>query len=205
MQGKPARTLTPDLLANARVLPNRCDILPLLPKNKVFAEVGVGLGTFSEAIIATCMPSRFIAIDNFVLHTIPLVWGRKTTDVFGNLTHEEYYRQKLRAHIDSGSVQVSSGDSVAMLKQLPDRSVDIFYVDANHTYEAVSNELALIKFKIRDSGYIILNDYIFYDHLSQAPYGVIQATNEFMLRERWEMVYFALAPEMFCDVVLRKF
>jgi hypothetical protein len=88
---------------------------------------------------------------------------------------------------------------------LEDKSVDVFYVDANHTYESVSAELSIIKRKITDDGFIIMNDYIMNEAgFSNAPYGVIQATNEFMISENWEMTYFALQPYMYCDVVLRK-
>ncbi len=49
-----------------------------------------------------------------------------------------------------------------------------------------------------------MNDYIIEDWLTRERYGVVQTTNEFIIRERWEMVYFALHNGMFCDVVLRK-
>jgi hypothetical protein len=47
-----------------------------------------------------------------------------------------------------------------------------------------------------------MNDYIMRD--LGGEYGVIHATNEFMIAENWEMIYFALEQNMFCDVVLRK-
>ena len=49
-----------------------------------------------------------------------------------------------------------------------------------------------------------MNDYIMYDHFTKEEYGVVQATNEFMLANNFEMLYFALHPEMFCDVLIKK-
>ncbi|HXA24056.1 MAG TPA: hypothetical protein VNW90_17355 [Acetobacteraceae bacterium] len=37
---------------------------------------------------------------------------------------------------------------------------------------------------------------------SYAAYGVIQPTNEFMIAEDWEMIYFAWQPYVYCDVAL---
>jgi hypothetical protein len=94
------------------------------------------------------------------------------------------------------------GDSAEQIATLDDQSVDIFYVDADHSYAGATRDLAAIKPKIRADGLIIMNDYIMRD--LGGEYGVIHATNEFMIAENWEMIYFALEQNMFCDVVLRK-
>ena len=69
----------------------------------------------------------------------------------------------------------------------------------------MSAELAIIKDKVRPSGLIILNDYIMHDFTTDTMYGVVQATNAFMIDEGWEMVCLALHTGMFCDVALRKY
>ncbi|MCP1231566.1 hypothetical protein [Acetobacter indonesiensis] len=45
-QMTPAVPLPQFLLRNARIVPNRDDILPLLPRHAVIAEVGVMTGDF---------------------------------------------------------------------------------------------------------------------------------------------------------------
>ena len=193
------------LLANCRVLSDRMSILPLLPKGRVIAEVGVAFGDFSQEMIGICQPGRFIGIDSFTLHELPAVWGKPRQETFGELTHEQYYRRRFAEPIRRGVMEVLAGDSCDALARLPDRSVDIFYVDADHSYESVRGELSIIKHKIRPDGLIILNDYIMNEaEFSHHPYGVIQATNEFMIAEDWEMIYFAFQFYMYCDVVLRK-
>jgi hypothetical protein len=51
---------------------------------------------------------------------------------------------------------------------------------------------------------IVIANYIMSDYLSKSDYGVIQATNEFMVENRWEMIALALPSSMFCDVAIRR-
>jgi hypothetical protein len=196
--------LPDDLLANAKVVAQRNSILPSLPKGKVFAEIGVALGDFSEIVLKTCEPSKFIAIDHFSLHGAPQMWGGKVGEALGDREHLDFIKDRFREEIGCGKFVTMQGDSVKMLSLLDDASIDIFYVDANHSYDSVKAELDVIKHKVADGGWIILNDYIMADWLTNDPYGVVQATNEFMVREGWEMRFFALHTGMFCDVALTK-
>lgn len=190
-------------LRNARLLPSRDDILPLLPKHAVIAEVGVMKGGFSRKILDVCKPSTFYAIDEYRVHTLPEVWGCPITEFFEGKTHRGFFESKFGADIATGVVKVLEGDSGAMLNALPDKSVDVIYLDADHNYLAVVRDLEVIRRKIKPvTGLIILNDYIMRD--DNGPYGVIQAGHEFMLRDRWEMVAFCLEEKMYCDVVIRK-
>jgi hypothetical protein len=201
----PAAVLPASLLANARVLPRRDDILPMLPKHAVFAEVGVAFGEYSRVIREICDPASFIAIDNFCLHEFDVVWGKTREERFGALTHEAYFRRDFAAEIESGAIEVMAGDSVAMLERLPDASLDVVYLDADHSYDSVARELAVIARKVREDGWIVLNDYTMMDAGGAgAPYGVVQAAHEFMIAQGWEMVALALHPLMYCDVALRK-
>lgn len=189
----PCPRLPARLLANARLLPDRYAILGLLPKNKVIVEVGVAVGEFSNRFLTVCEPSRFIAIDLFNLHDHPTLWGQDTKVLFGGRTHADYYRNRFADLMQRQVVTVLEGDSVACLATLEDASVDIVYIDADHSDQFVRKELGVVKSKIKDDGFIILNDYIMNEAgYSNQPYGVIQATNEFMIAENWELVYFAL-------------
>ncbi len=192
-------------LRHARVVPNRLAALTLWPRDAVIAEVGVALGEFSKAVLAVCRPRRFLAIDRFDLHQLPALWGIPTSEHFNGLTHGEFYRSRFAAEIASGQVEVIEGDSASVISAMPDCSVDVFYVDADHTYDGVRRDLDAILPKVKPDGWIVMNDYIPAEiGFSNATYGVIQATNEFMITHGWEMVYFALAYVMYCDVGLRK-
>jgi hypothetical protein len=194
-------TLPAELLANAQILPNRAALLAHLPRGKTIAEIGVGLGSFSRSAIQHAAPRHFIAIDLFALHRQPSLWGQPSAEIFGGASHLAFYTNRFAAEIAAGMMTVAAGDSAAEIARLGDKTLDIVYLDADHTYQGVKRDLAALRPKLADHAWLILNDYIMHD--SQNPYGVIQATHEFMIEHGWEMQFFCLEPSMFCDVVLR--
>lgn len=203
---RPCPVLPAHLLANAHILPKRADILPLLPKGGVFAEIGVALGNYSQSIMEVCKPDLFVAIDIFTIHETKMIWNKTTEEVFGGKTHEEYYRDRFKGAIESGRMRVMAGDSSKSLAQFENGSIDVAYVDADHTYDFVRNELALLNRKVRQTGWIVLNDYTMGNVTGSGfkRFGVIQATHEFMIAHNWEMMFLALHPNMYCDVALRR-
>ncbi len=199
-----APALPAHLLHGASLLPNREAMLPLLPKRAAFVEVGVATGNFSRLVMSVCEPSLFVAIDEFRLHEVPVLWGQPSEVLLGGRTHVQAYRSGFAGLIESGRMRVLEGDSAACLEQLCDSSVDVIYVDADHRYEFVRRDLEVARRKVRGDGWIIVNDYLMVAELGSAiPYGVVNATNEFMLEHDWGMQYFALQTRMFCDVALR--
>ena len=203
----PAPVLPERLLRHARVLPDRYALLPLLPAGRVFVEVGVATGDFSAEILRVCQPSRFVAIDDFRFHTWPMLWaGRPVAETFAGRTHVEYYRERFAAEIAADRMLVMQDDSARALENLGDATVDVVYLDADHAYESVRRELAIVRRKLRPDGIIVLNDYTMLDAVGPRlePYGVIQAAHEFMVEHGWEMTHLALQSYMYCDVAIRR-
>ncbi len=199
-----AAVLPQRLLDGARLLPNRIEMLPLLPRHAIFAEVGVGTGGFSRLVLSICKPSLFVAIDQFRLHELQTLWGQPTDQVFGGRTHAQAYGADFAEAIAAGRMRVLEGESDECLARLEDASIDVIYLDADHRYEFVRRDLAVARRKVREDGWIIVNDYLMVAELEASiAYGVVHATNEFMLEHDWGMQYFALQPRMFCDVALR--
>ena len=194
------------LLANARILPKRVDILPLIPKGGVFVEIGVALGDYSAKIMKICEPDLFVGIDFFNLHETDACWGKPSEEVLRGKTHEQFYRDRFEDPIAAGRMRIMVGDTSESLAQMADSSIDIAYVDASHTYEAVKTELALLNRKLNPTGWIILNDYTMGNVTGSGfrRYGVIQACHEFMITQNWQMMYLALHPTMYCDVAIRR-
>ena len=201
----PVPELPDCVVQHARLLSNRHAMLSLLPKQMVVAEIGVGLGVFSQELLRLCEPRRFIGIDTFRLHELDTLWGTPTSEHFGNLSHRDWYCSKFKQPIDTGRMQVIEGDSATMLRTLDDRSLDVIYIDGDHSYEGVKRDLDAASHKVKQGGVIIVNDYVLVDSLNASQaYGVIYASNEFMMENSWGIEYLALQTNMFCDVVLRE-
>jgi hypothetical protein len=206
MKIEPVLPLPNRLLQKARIVSSREDILKELPKELTICEVGTAYGDFAQKILDICRPSKLIVIDTFIFHSGAEPWGPAMgrESRLRGASHMEYFQRRFESQIGSGLMRVMPGHSPEMLPMIPDQSVDVFYVDAAHEYQSVRSDLSIIKRKIRRDGWIILNDYVLFDVLNKIPYGVIQATNEFMLEEEWEMYFFAFQGYMFCDVAIKK-
>jgi hypothetical protein len=190
--------------AGARLFANRYSLIAQLrvPAGPVVTEVGVGLGDFSAFLIEQLRPARFHAIDIFRMHEIDDFWGVPRAQVFGERTHEQFYRDRFAALGDR--MVILEGDSLLGLGRLADGSQDLIYIDANHAYESVREEAALAARKLKPDGVIVFNDYITYDPFLGIPYGVVRAVNEMVVAGGWHVVGFALNHAMFCDIAIRR-
>ncbi len=191
-----AQKLTPKMLKKSKLLTNRHQILEHLPKNGVGIEIGVLGGDWSCHLLQITVPSELILADTFNSND----YAHKNR--FVKKTHEFYIKTKFETHGDK--VKVMKGLSWDTLATFPDHYFDWMYIDAAHDYECVKKDLKEAIRVLKPDGYIIMNDYIMYDHFTKEEYGVVQATNEFMVEHNFEMLFFALHPEMFCDVVIKK-
>jgi hypothetical protein len=198
-----APPLTSKHLDNARLFADRNDMVASLriPHGGAIAEVGVALGEFSTTLIKVLQPREFIAIDTFILHQIPLLWGRPTVDIFQGQTHRDFYQKVLAG--SSCTLTIREGFSHTMLETFPDRYFDMIYIDADHSYEATKQDTVVATRKIRQDGVLIFNDYIMFDQFSGSPYGVVPAVNELVVNEGWRVVGLALQQQMYCDIAVR--
>jgi len=195
--------LTSADLLEAKLFATRQELVAALgiPRRGIIAEVGVGLGDFSHYLIEALDPAQFIAIDIFEMHKSPQNWGRLSTEIFGSLTHEEFYRARLQASQDR--VLICRGFSHEMLRGFPDGHFDLVYVDAGHDYASVANDAAISALKLKPHGVLLFNDYTMFD-VDAMPYGVVPAVNELVRAGGWKVIGFALEHHLYCDIALRK-
>jgi hypothetical protein len=203
--------LRPGDVENARLFANRLSMVeafrPLL-RGKRVAELGVAFGDFSEILIKTLEPAQFFAFDTFGLHRTPVLWGKPTKEVFGDMTHREYYAQRFSKF--STPVVIEEGDGSTNLRRYPDKQFDLIYVDAAHDYRSVKRDAEISKQKLNDDGILIFNDYIFFDHHAVTKpnadvwYGIVQVVNQLVVYDDFEVIGFAFAKNMFCDIAIRR-
>jgi len=193
-----------EYLNGCKLVTNRYELIKKIAvKNKIVTEIGVAFGDFSQYLINVLKPKKFIAIDTFDLHDIESVWGISTKDKFEGLTHIEWYKKRFEKYIKKNQFEIKRGFSWEAILDFPDNYFDIVYLDAEHTYESVKNDLSAIKSKIKRKGILILNDYTLYDPYLKVPYGVIKAANEFIIHHKCKVIFFAFERNMFCDMAIR--
>ena len=181
---QPAQKLGWRHVRNCKIVPARAELLKTcLPKQAVVAELGTDKGDFAAMILDVSLPAELHIIDK---------------------TLANFRRSAFASAIDCGTVRLHESNSVDAMRKFPDRYFDWIYIDADHSYEGARDDLDIAKKKVKTDGLLVLNDYIFWSHRELAPYGVVQAVNEFCLAEDWELLFLALHPEMYNDVVLRK-
>lgn len=199
-----APALTPEHLEDARLYADRLEMIrALVPAGPgvAVAEVGVGLGDFSVRLLEELAPSLFVGVDTFVLDQLDTMWDRPTSEIFGGLSHVEFYRRRLAPYGDR--VEIEEGLSWDGLERRANASFDLVYVDAGHDYECVARDLDVAVRKVRPDGVVVANDYVLVDHMG-APYGVVQAVNRLVVTTDWRVVGLALHPQMYCDIALRQ-
>jgi acetyltransferase-like isoleucine patch superfamily enzyme/tetratricopeptide (TPR) repeat protein len=170
-------------LKNSRIVPNREEILKLMPQGGVCAEVGTQTGGFAKLILAHLKPTK--------LHIFDIDFTPFDRPAFAPL-------------IQDGIVELYKGDSSSCLGQQPDHSFDFIYIDGDHAYEGVRKDLAAAGQKIKPDGWIVCNDYTLYSPLEKIQYGVYRAVNEFCWEQGFEIVFLGLHPWGYHDVALRR-
>jgi pyruvate-formate lyase-activating enzyme len=175
-------SLTLEHLAHSRLFPSREQLLNMVPKEGVYAEVGTQTGYFAKQIWEKLNPRH--------LHIFDLDFTPFDHDYFS-------------AFIRQGSVHLHQGDSSKKLSEFPDAYFDMIYVDGDHMYEGVKKDLEQARRKIKLDGYILCNDYTVYSPMEAVKYGIPRAVNELCLDHNYEIVALALHRWGYHDVALR--
>ncbi len=147
-------------------------ILARLPRGGVCAEIGVFKGDFSEAILHVNRPRRLYLIDP---------WYPGATDLprlDADATHASV-SERFAGEIATETVVVQREPSSAAASRFADGTFDWIYIDGDHHYEAVRQDLELYFPKVKAGGYIVCDDYHFAGNFDD---GVTRAVDEFVGR-----------------------
>lgn len=173
----PKTTLQEKNISNLKTLTNREALLKQMPKDMVVAEVGVAEGDFSDLIIKYTSPKKLHLVD---------AWGDESRYHDGLKIH---VRDKFKSEIEKGTVELNVGFSTTVLLDFPDGYFDWVYLDTDHSYQTTRDELAILKFKVKKGGVIAGHDYTMGNWVNNYRYGVIEAVNEFCVKENWEIIF----------------
>jgi hypothetical protein len=165
-------------------------LLKMLPKNTVCAEIGVHKGDFSAQILQTVAPKELHLVDP---------WKYEGSDIYkkawyggkaqgGQPEMDDRYRAiglRFEPDIRSGRVKIHRGYSSDVLHEFPDNYFDWVYIDGNHLYEFVKQDLELSFKKTKPGGYITGDDY---GEGGWWQGGVKKAVDEFIQEKRVQLV-----------------
>jgi hypothetical protein len=143
---------------------HREQVLEIMPKNSVCAEVGVHRGDFSERILRIVEPKELHLIDPWKYEESPdykdAMYGGKAKGQQLEMDNRcQSVRQRFEAEIASGRIILHRDFSNAVLSEFPDGHFDWVYIDGNHLYEFVRQDLELSFEKTKPGGYITGDDY----------------------------------------------
>jgi len=139
----------------------RQQVIAMMPKNGIGAEIGVWKGEFSEQLLKGAQPQTLYLIDPWVVRDDPThrkAWygADRAPDI------EDTYQNVLDRFANeraAGTVIVKRGSSHDILPEFPDGHFDFIYIDGDHEYSAVRKDCFLAFDKVRVGGFICGDDY----------------------------------------------
>lgn len=135
-------------------LKNRIELAQLL-RQRGFSgwgvEVGVHTGEFSDMLLQHSNLSRLFSVDAWHSDEPGLPIGKTDLEAF-KMAADTLWKHGHR------SVMIRQ-KSVDAAKLFPDKSLDFVYIDANHTYEAVTSDITAWWPKMKPGGIFAGHDY----------------------------------------------
>jgi hypothetical protein len=171
-------------VTNCKVLANRTELLKRIPKQLVIAELGVEHGQFSKEIITYCEPSKLFLID---------IWPTKEI--------QEVCRNNVASE---AVVSMQKMSSIDFLNSQPANSLDVVYIDTDHTYKTTVLELEAAAKVVKPDGLICGHDYTSIAYAGLRRYGVVEAVNAFCVEHRYEFVYLTSESTRHISFALKK-
>jgi len=166
-------------------------LLVRLPKHSVGAELGVYRGDLSRRLLSIVRPKLLYLIDpwRFVpdIEYSRAVYGGPVGD--SQVRMDRMYAnvcRRFQHETKSGVVTIHRKTSLEGSQSIPDRSLDWVYIDANHKYSFVLDDLETYKSKVRVGGWIAGDNYAEPDGWWED--GVTRAVDEFVARGLAEKV-----------------
>lgn len=139
-------------------------IIRRLPPHAKVAEIGVLLGMMSEYLLRQRSDIELLMVDNWQTAEHQPEAYRATGDVHANHTDAtrvaDHRRQaEARAALFPGRAHVMAMSSSEAAGMVPDGSLDLVFLDADHSYEGVKADLAAWAPKVKRGGWIGGHDY----------------------------------------------
>lgn len=135
----------------------RDELLTTVPKKCKFLELGVFRGEFAKQIIKTVEPSELFLVD---IWTGEAGSGDKDGNGYIKIDNMiKVYLSLVHQTKDKENIHIVRSDSISFLQSCEDNYFDAIYVDADHSEEAVYNDMVNSLRVIKNGGYLMGHDY----------------------------------------------
>jgi hypothetical protein len=168
------------------ILESRDELYKLFPEgqeiNRV-VEIGVWEGGFAATLLSTLQPRELHLIDPWPENALISSGdqdGRNVKTFFGKELFSKVYNRFLQ-FIEEGRVIIHRGYSPEALDYFADGSVDLVYIDGDHSYEAVKRDMDRSWPLLREGGVLAGHDLCTNWARADRSYdfGIRQAVDEF--------------------------
>lgn len=150
----PSRTLPVPLRIGRAALPTLCRAFGFTRG----AEIGVWKGAYSASFCAASRSLHMLCVDPWLSYPAWLdtknAMAPEQAAAFMDAAYQEA-RARL-APLNCTMVRQFSADAA---RDVPDRSLDFVYIDGNHVYNAVLEDVTLWAPKVRSGGFVAGHDY----------------------------------------------
>ena len=147
---------------------------------KVAVEVGVQVGLFSEQILSRWKNGHLFLVDAW--ENMP----QSSYNDAANVSNENHLLNMQQTKINlarfEGKYTMIKGFSNQVYKQFEDNYFDLVYLDANHHYEAVYEDISLWINKVKKGGFLCGHDYVDGYIQGHGQFGVQSAVKDFFKR-----------------------
>jgi hypothetical protein len=150
-------------------------------------EVGTWRGDFAMMMMNILEPENFFCVDPFAI--FPGMVSRPDSAYDNQLTLDELAERTRRRMVGRGGDLIRQ-KSVDGANQFMDNDLDVVYLDGDHTYQGVKQDLEAWWPKVRAGGYLCGDDYITGSTGQGFQFGVIEAVNEFAEQQNMQLVVY---------------
>jgi len=141
-----------------KIIETRNELMTHFSKEMVVGELGVFKGEFSEVLYNTLKPKELYLVDIWKGQFGSGDKDGKNHTVVDDM--EVVYNGLKEKYAPTPEVKLVRSDTQTFLLKCPNNSFDLIYVDADHTYQAVLNDLQLSFLKVKHGKFLTGHDYI---------------------------------------------
>ncbi len=154
------------------------------------AEVGVRGGDHLQSLLRS-EPEELFAVD---LWEDDGVLGHNDAK-FSQAQIEQCYGKVLELAAKFPCIRVRKGRSIDVAREFADKSLDFVYIDADHSFAGVANDIGGWWPKTRAGGVLAGHDYVLRKNAHGMEFGVVQAVHEFLGRHNLQPFFHCTWPD----------